>query len=62
MIKEATPAITPTTDIAVITPMTACLRLARRYRLAMKSSNLKEYRVQHGFSRATDQKKNGFSR
>ena len=38
--SDATPAITPTTEMPVITPMTACLRLARRYRDAMKSSNL----------------------
>src|SRR6478609_11971619 len=38
--SEATPAVTPTTEIAVITPITACLRLARRYRAATKSSNL----------------------
>jgi hypothetical protein len=40
MISDATPAATPTTEIPVMMPMTACLRLARRYRVAMKSSNL----------------------
>src|ERR1700743_2400309 len=38
MISAATPAATPATEIAVITPTTACRRLARRYRAAMKSS------------------------
>src|SRR5262245_52958272 len=40
MISEATPAVTPMTEITVITPITACRRLARRYRAATKSSNL----------------------
>src|SRR4051812_29078443 len=38
--SEATPAVTPMTEITVITPITACRRLARRYRAATKSSNL----------------------
>ena len=38
MINAATPAATPATEMAVITPTTACRRLARRYRAAMKSS------------------------
>src|SRR3954451_20837544 len=40
MTSEATPAVTPMTEITVITPITACRRLARRYRAATKSSNL----------------------
>jgi acetyl-CoA carboxylase carboxyltransferase component len=39
MMSEATPAATPMTEMAVMTPTTACRRLARRYRAAMKSSN-----------------------
>src|SRR6476646_8143022 len=38
--SEATPAVTPMTEITVITPITACRHLARRYRAATKSSNL----------------------
>src|SRR5579884_939714 len=38
MISDATPAATPAIEIPVITPMTACLRLARRYREATNSS------------------------
>lgn len=41
MMSDATPAATPMIEMAVITPMTACLRFARRYRAAMKSSNRK---------------------
>ena len=39
MIREATPAVTPSTEMAVIKPTTACRRRALRYRIAMKSSN-----------------------
>jgi hypothetical protein len=39
MMSEATPAVTPAIEITVITPITACFRLARRYRDAMKNSN-----------------------
>src|ERR671925_98436 len=42
IISEATPAATPAMEIAVITPMKACRRLARKYREATKSSNLME--------------------
>jgi hypothetical protein len=38
--SEATPAATPATEIAVITPINACRRFARKYLLAIKSSNL----------------------
>src|SRR5438270_1519628 len=38
--RDATPAVTPMTEMTVITPITACRRLARRYRAATKSSNL----------------------
>src|SRR6476661_10068663 len=38
--REATPAVTPMTEMIVMTPITACRRLARRYRAATKSSNL----------------------
>src|SRR6478735_5667344 len=38
--SEATPAVTPMTEMIVITLITACRRLARRYRAATKSSNL----------------------
>src|ERR1700722_18502203 len=38
--NEATPAVTPMTEMIVITPITACRRFARRYRAATKSSNL----------------------
>src|ERR1041385_28577 len=37
--SEATPAVTPITEMTVITPITAWRRLARRYRAATKSSN-----------------------
>ncbi len=39
MISEATPAATPITEIAVITPTTAWRRFARRYLAAINSSN-----------------------
>jgi hypothetical protein len=38
MTSDATPAATPAMEIIVITPITACLRLARKYRDAMKNS------------------------
>jgi hypothetical protein len=40
MMSDATPAATPMIEIAVITPITACRRLARKYREATKSSNI----------------------
>src|SRR5689334_11764771 len=39
MISAATPAATPTIEIRVIREITACLRLALRYRIATRSSN-----------------------
>src|SRR5262249_24016721 len=39
IINDATPAATPTMEITVITLITACRRLARRYRAATKNSN-----------------------
>jgi hypothetical protein len=38
MTNDATPAATPAIEIAVMTPMKACLRFARRYLLATNSS------------------------
>src|SRR5579872_1875280 len=38
MTSDATPAATPAMEMAVMIPMKACRRFARRYRLAMKSS------------------------
>jgi len=48
IISEATPAITPITEISVITPTTACRRFARRYRAAMNSSNRIPLAYYHG--------------
>src|SRR5437588_7125803 len=51
MTKDATPAATPAMEIPVITPITACLRLARRYRDAMKNSKrMKRSRQASAFS------------
>ena len=38
--SEATPAATPATEMPVMMPMKACLLFARKYRDAIKSSNL----------------------
>src|ERR671923_66991 len=48
MTSEATPAATPAIEIPVMIPMKAWRRLARRYRLAMKSSKrMRDFRRQH---------------